>query len=38
MPEQKKYLECEKLWVYAVLILTAGFYGAYTMQLRGGVF
>ena len=38
MPEQKKYLECEKLWVFVVLIFVAGFYGAYTMLLRGGVF
>lgn len=38
MQEQKKYLECEKLWVFIVLIFVAGFYGAYTMLLRGGVF
>ena len=38
MSQQKKYLECEKLWVFVVLIFVAGFYGAYTMLLRGGVF
>lgn len=38
MTEQKEYLECEKRWVFALLIFVAGFYGAYTMILRGGVF
>ena len=38
MTEQKEYLECEKRWVFALLIFVAGFYGAYTMLLRGGVF
>ena len=38
MPQQKKYLECEKLWVFLVLLFVGGFYGAYTILLRGGVF
>ena len=33
-----EFLECEKRWVYWLLILTAGWYGAYTFSLRGGVF
>ena len=32
------YLECERRWVYWLLILVAGWYGAYTFALRGGVF
>lgn len=31
-------LECEKPWVYMVLIAAAGWFGAYTFLLRGGVF
>ena len=38
MTKEKQYLECEKLWVFAVLIFVAGFYGAYTLSVRGGVF
>ena len=38
MKQEKQYLECEKLWVFAVLIFVAGFYGAYTLTVRGGVF
>ena len=38
MTKEKQYLECEKLWVFAVLIFVAGFYGAYTLTVRGGVF
>ena len=38
MSEEKKYLECEKFWVFAMLIFVAGFYGAYTLSVRGGVF
>lgn len=38
MNKQKEYLECEKLWVFAMLIFVAGFYGAYTLSVRGGVF
>lgn len=32
------YLECEKKWVYAVLMIVGGFYGAYTYVCKGGVF
>lgn len=38
MTKDKKYLECEKLWVFCFLIFVAGFYGAYTLSVRGGVF
>lgn len=38
MTKDKQYLECEKLWVFAMLIFVAGFYGAYTLSVRGGVF
>ena len=31
-------LECEKPWIYAVLMGVAGFYGAFTYSIRGGVF
>lgn len=36
--ENDLYLECEKPWVYWLLILAAGWFGAYTFLLRGGVF
>ena len=38
MTKEKQFLECEKLWVFAMLIFVAGFYGAYTLSVRGGVF
>ncbi|MCM1543767.1 MAG: DUF1275 domain-containing protein [Ruminococcus sp.] len=34
----ESYLECEKKWVYAVLMVVSGFYGAFTFSIRGGVF
>lgn len=34
----KKYPEYEKRWVFAMLIFVAGFYGGYTLCVRGGVF
>lgn len=34
----KTYPEYEKRWVFAVLIFVAGFYGGYTLCVRGGVF
>lgn len=37
MPQQE-YLECEKMWVFALLMGVGGFYGAFTYVLRGGVF
>lgn len=36
--ENTEYLECEKKWVYQTLIFIAGFYGAFTYSIRGGVF
>lgn len=33
-----EYLECEKRWIFLVLIFVAGFYGGYTLSVRGGVF
>lgn len=36
--EKSPILECEKTWVFAVLMFVAGFYGAYTYSIRGGVF
>lgn len=39
-PVNKKefYLECEKHWVYWLLIAVGGYYGAYTYTVRGGIF
>jgi uncharacterized membrane protein YoaK (UPF0700 family) len=34
----KHYLECEKYYVFVILILVAGFYGGYTLSIKGGVF
>ncbi len=36
--DKQEYLACEKRWVFAVLIFIAGFYGAFTYSIRGGVF
>ena len=36
--EENVFLECEKPWVYWLLIFTAGWFGAYTFLVRGGVF
>ena len=33
-----EFLECERRWVYWCLIAVAGWFGAYTFLLRGGVF
>ena len=35
---KRRYLTCEREWVYCTLIAVAGFWGAYTYLLRGGVF
>jgi uncharacterized membrane protein YoaK (UPF0700 family) len=32
------FLECEKHWVFWMMILVGGFYGGYTFSVRGGVF
>ncbi len=36
--EKRQYLECEKLWIFGVLMMAGGFLGAYTYSVRGGVF
>ncbi len=36
--EDELFLECEKFWVFWALIFVGGYYGAYTYNLRGGVF
>ena len=36
--EKKEFLECEKRWIFRMLILTGGFFGGYTLSVRGGVF
>lgn len=38
MKQQTDYLECEKPWVYWLLIMAAGWFGGYTFIQRGGVF
>ena len=38
MENNKSYLECEKKWIFEMLIFVAGFYGAFTYSIRGGVF
>lgn len=38
MEEKKTYLVCERRSVFALLTLSAGMMGAYTFNLRGGVF
>ena len=36
--DKEEFLECEKRWVYDLLIASAGWFGAYTFIQRGGVF
>lgn len=36
--QSQKYLTCEKLYIFELLIMAAGMMGAYTYNLRGGVF
>lgn len=36
--KDKKFLTCEKDWVYFTLTVVAGFFGAYTYLLRGNIF
>ena len=38
LPASKDYLECEKTWIFALLMVVAGYLGAFTYLLRGGVF
>ena len=32
--KNRTYLECERQWVFALLIFVGGFYGSYTYLLR----
>ena len=38
MKGQEEYLECEKNWIFKVLMIVGGFFGAFTFSIRGGVF
>lgn len=38
MKQKEEFLECEKLWIYIVMIIVGGFMGAYTYILKGKVF
>ena len=38
MEEKDSFLECEKWGIYATLMCVAGFYGAFTYSIRGGIF
>lgn len=38
MNKNTKVLECEKLWVFMVLMGVGGFLGGFTYSIRGGVF
>ncbi len=33
-----EYLECEKWWVFALMMLVGGYFGAFTYSIRGGTF
>lgn len=35
---QDEYLECEKRWVFALLMCVGGFLGGFTYTIRGGIF
>lgn len=36
--KSQEYLECERLWIFLLLTMAGGYFGAYTYILRGGVF
>lgn len=36
--DEHEYLECEKRWVFMVLMMVGGFFGGFTFSIRGGVF
>lgn len=38
LKKEEELLECEKLWIFAVMIAVGGFFGAYTYVQKGGVF
>jgi uncharacterized membrane protein YoaK (UPF0700 family) len=35
---RNEYLECEKWWVFALMMLVGGYFGAFTYTIRGGMF
>lgn len=35
---ERKYLECERMRIFLILMMSGGFMGAYTYLLKGGVF
>lgn len=36
--DKKYFLMCERKWIFHILMVVAGFFGAYTFLLRGNVF
>lgn len=36
--EEIDFLECERWWIFALLITVAGYFGAFTYSIRGGIF
>ncbi|MCI8477270.1 MAG: DUF1275 domain-containing protein [Oscillospiraceae bacterium] len=36
--QEPRYLECERWWTFALLMTVGGYLGAFTYNLRGGVF
>ena len=36
--DEHEYLECEKRWVFLLLMMVGGFFGGFTYSIRGGVF
>jgi uncharacterized membrane protein YoaK (UPF0700 family) len=37
-PEENEYLECERWWIFAFMMMVGGYFGAFTYSIRGGVF
>jgi uncharacterized membrane protein YoaK (UPF0700 family) len=35
---EDEYLECEKWWIFAVMMMVGGFFGAFAYSIRGGAF
>jgi uncharacterized membrane protein YoaK (UPF0700 family) len=35
---ENEYLECEKWWVFALMMLVGGYFGAFAYSIRGGAF
>lgn len=36
--DSKKFLECEKKWIFLSMMFVGGYFGAFTYSIRGGVF